>query len=327
MRRRRAALAAALGLAVLAVALAGPRLLGSAAEPAGPALPADQAIVARAVLLPTVHLFGDDVTARLQVAVDRRKLDPGAVTVELAFEPYEQVGEPRVERRDEGHVAHLIHTVTLRCLALACVPPVEEGAAPEDRGRGERHVFELPPARVVFGGSAEREPLAVRWPPLESVSRINRTEYQAWAGTQSPYLSAGQRAPFPFKASLVPAEPTFRVPPSAVAGGALAGALLLLLFVPGRLAYGWVRGRRLTPAERWALLPPRERARLVASWAAGRPDLAERRRALELAASELGREGDESLERLARELAWSGGEPGPEATSALADEIGRNGGA
>jgi hypothetical protein len=316
--------ALALLAAVAAAALAGPRLLEPAAEPAGPALPAEQAIATRASLNPSVHLFADPVTARLQVAVDRRRLDLGALSVELDFAPYQPVGRTQVERRDAGHVTYLVHTTTLRCLEPACIPErLESAAGEQETGRGERKVFELPAARITFGPGEDRDPLTVRWPALESVSRINATEYAAWAGSQALPPGA-QRAEFPFTVDLVPAAPTYRVPPRAVAGAALAGALLLLL-VPASAVAGWVRDRRRTPAERWALLPPLARARRAALWAAGRDDADERRRALELAAAELGRGGEEALAGLARELAWSDGPPAPEATTALATEIAEDG--
>lgn len=299
----------------LAAALLGPRLLADAGDRSGAVLPGEQAVSVAASLVPSVHLFGDPVEARVQVAVDRRRIDPATVRVEWDLAPYEEVGPRRVERRDVGHVAHLAHVVTVRCLALECVPPrLASDAGEMEGGRGERHAFTFEPVRVTYSG--EVDPRQVRFPPLEVVSRINARQWQqdveAWQ--QSFWTGV---ASMPFRDDLTPVPPSWSAEPRLVAALALAGAALLLL-VPLAQAAGWARARRRTPAERWALLPPRERARLVAAWAAGRDDPGERRRALELAATELGAGGDELLAARAREIAWAGGAPPPDAADDLA---------
>jgi hypothetical protein len=317
--RARRPLAAAVAAAVvvgLVAALAGPRLLEPAADVPGAALPGEQAIATRATLTPNVHLFGDPVEAQLQVAVDGRRIDPGTVSVEWEFEPYEPVGERRVERRDVGEVTVLTYSLTLRCLGPDCVPPVlPSDAGEQEGGRGERHTFGFPAARVAFSGDAD--PRTVRWPPLEVVSRINAAEHAATAEEQQ-WTAQGPASPFAF--GLVPVAPSYTVPPRIVASLALAGAAVLLL-VPATAVAAAVRRRRRTPAERWALLPPRERARLLALWAAAKDDPAERRRVLELAAAELGGGGEETLAARARELAWSGGSPEAEAATGLAESL------
>jgi hypothetical protein len=315
---RRALLAAAALLLAVLAAVAGPRLLEAPADGATAALPGDQAILTRATLTPSVHLFGDPVEARLQVAVDARRVDPASVEVEWDFAPYEPVGERRVERRAVGDVTVLTYSVALRCLGLDCVPPRLQSAAGENEGgRGERHTFSLPQARVELAG--EVGPRSVRWPPLEVVSRINTEEHAATAEGQWTALGPAS----PFAHAIVPAPPSYTLRPRLVASAALAVAGLLLA-VPVVLLAGAVRSRRRTPAERWALLSPRERARLLALWAAAKDDPGERRRVLELAAAELGVDGEEALAAQTRELAWSGGAPGQAAATELADSL--NGG-
>jgi hypothetical protein len=322
--RRGAALAAlgaaALGLAVVAAVL-GPRLLAPAADAAGASLPGRQAVLTRAAFVPNVHLFGDPVEARLQVAVDRRRIDPDTVEVEWDFSPYEVVGERRVERRDAGDVTVLAHVVTLRCLGLDCVPPrLQSDAGEQEAGRGERHAFTFPAVRVDFRGGPELEPRSVRWPALEVVSRINAAAYAATFEEQQ-WTALGPAVPFAH--GLDPVAASYRLDPRLLASAALGGAALLLL-VPAVTLAGAVRRRRRTPSERWALLPPRERARLLALWAVARDDPDERRRALELAAAELGGDGEETLAAQARELAWAGEAPRADAVVGLAESL--NGG-
>lgn len=321
MSRRRLGIAAAVAVvaAVVAVAaLAGPRLLAPAADASEAALPAQQAVAARTTLTPSVHLFGDPVEARLRVAVDGRRIDPASVLVEWDFAPYEPVGEPRVERREAGELTLLSYVVTLRCLDVGCVPPQLPSAAGEmEGGRGERHTFQLEPVRVTFDGDVDSR--TVRWPPLEVVSRINVAEYAATAEGQWTAVGPGS----PFAHGLAPAAPTYSLPPRLVAALALAGAALLLL-VPVAAVAAALRRRRRTPAERWALLQPRERARRLALWAAANDDAAERRRVLELAAAQLGAEGEQELAEQARQLAWSGGAPAPDDAAGLAESL--NGG-
>ncbi|HVM16597.1 MAG TPA: hypothetical protein VM290_03355 [Gaiellaceae bacterium] len=324
-RRRRLPLAAvAVAGAALAGALLGPRLLEPAADRSGAALAGDQAFAVRAAVVPDVHLFGDTVEARLEVAVDRRRVDPDDVRVEWRFAPYEQVGERRVARRDVGHVTHLAYAVALRCLGAECVPPrLASDAGENEGGRGERHRFLFPTARVSFGSDFDARD--VPWPPVEVTSRINAAQYEADVRAQEQAVYGGAAASPRFRDDLTPAEPTWAVPPRLLASLALAGAALLLL-VPGAQVAAAVRRRRRTPAEAWALLTPRERARLAAAWAAGRADASERRRALELAAAELGVGGDEALAARARELAWSGGAPPePDDATALERDLSRRG--
>lgn len=319
MRRRRVTvpLAAALLVLALAAALLGPRLLERAADGPDVTLPAEQAIATRASLEPDVHLFAEPVVARLHVAVDRRRIDPDSVRVEWDFAPYVAIGDRVFERRDDAHVTHLVHSVELRCLELPCVPPrLASDAGEQETGRGERHTFRFPAALVSLAGDVD--PRRVAWPPLEVVSRINAARFAAVAQAQA--APPGAQVAFPFAHEIAPARPTYTAAPGVVAAVALAGALLLLV-VPSRQAVGWIRARRRTPAEAWALLAPRERARLLAAWAAGRDDAAERRRALELAAAELGLSGDAGLAAEARELAWSDRSPAPGAATELAEAL------
>lgn len=309
-------MAGLLALALVA-ALLGTRLLDRAAGGPGVTLPAEQAVATRATLAPDVHLFADPVVARLHVAVDRRRIDPDSVRVEWDFAPYVPTGDRTLERRDDAHVTHLVHSVELRCLELACIPPrLQSDAGEQETGRGERHTFRFPAARVAFAGDLDTR--RVVWSPLEVVSRINAARYAAVAQEQA--APPGAAVAFPFAHGIAPARASYAVEPGFLAAAALAGALLLLV-VPVRQAAGWVRARRRTPAEAWALLAPRERARLLAAWAAGREDAAERRRALELAAAELGGSGEDALAAEARALAWSDRSPPPEAATELAEEL------
>jgi hypothetical protein len=321
-RRRNMLAAGAAGALALAAAVAlvlGIRL-GAGDAAAGVELPGGQWVGARLALTPNVHLFGEQIEGRIDVALDRRHLDPDAIRVETAFAPYEQTGATEVSRRDSGHLSYLRYRYMLRCLGPDCIPPRLESAAGENEtGRGERQTFRFKPARLTFPVGSGVEPRILQWSPVEVVSRINATEYaEGWSLLLPPAMVGENR--FPFRGELAPPAVTYRIPPLAVAGLSLGGALLLLL-VPAWAVVGAVRERRRTPAERWALLGSLERAARLSAWAAAAADEAECRRALELAAVEVDSAGRGALAEEIRALAWSDAPPSDEETARVAEAV------
>ena len=286
-----AAAAAAVGATVAAVR-------GSDRAGSGPTLPRGVALDAVGSLQADTHLFGDRVLAAVDVALDRRRIDPERIRLDASFAPYEPVDDVRPERRDFGPLTELRYRIVLRCLTFPCVP---FGPASIDK-----KTFRLRPARVLYDGSGV-EPVVVRWPAVEARSRWK----EATGFERTPY-----------KATLVPLpNVSYRIQPAALAALALGGALLLLL-VPGRLVALEVRRRRRRGAiDPLAHLSPLERALVLVEQVPDRANGGLRRGALERLALELARSGHRDLGSAAGALAWSPASPGSEDATALTERV------
>jgi hypothetical protein len=246
-----------------------------------PLLRPGRTIDARTELAPRSLLFGDTLTARLTVTVDRRRIDPETLDVRTRFKPFEEVGDVKRSRRDVRDQTELTYTFTLRCDEFLCVP------------RGGRIPFRFAPARV---GSRQ-----VTWPTIEVATRINESELNA----------------FRYRATLAPLpKPIYRLWPTALAATTFVGAGLLLLVAA---AFGLRIGRRAWARRSPELnLPPVERALVLLRWTRDGED---RRRALELLAEALDDERSPELARAARKLAWSDEQPSRDQAEDLARRI------
>jgi len=277
-------------------------------DEARPLIAAGKTAVVRGELVPDVHTFGDAVVARVEVVLDRAKVDPDDVRVSTNFDPYEKVGATRVDRDDLGGFTTLRYTTTLRCLSQLCIPRTVRGQTTVSQipgvppilpgqARDEKAKYQFEPATVVAEAGRKDTTLGrVVWPPLRSLSRIN------WY--DSNVVGQG----FPFVADVTPvSEPDYRISPTVLGLGLLAGALALLA-IPGFLL--WDRRRRnvASAVEPGTALNPLERALRLVEWASGRPSVDERREALEALAYEL--DADERAAR-ARERGWSPPAPEP----------------
>ena len=286
---------AALGAAALA--LAGH---ASAAE-APPPVEAD------ADLLPRIVLFGDTVTAQVDVVVDRSRVDPDSVRVEADFTPWELVADPERVRRDGAATSHVRTRFSLRCLTSPCLPPRE--TAPLEFGT----------ALVTYPGG---EPVFVRWPVLVVHSRIVSAQRSLPVGP----AGSGRRGPpeIPWRADVVSMPPaSYRVAPGVAFPAFLALGSLLAL---GGLALAFLAVPRRHPAPPPPEepppppLPPLELALALLEEPAPTDGIADRRRALELVADHL--EGrDAGLAGAARALAWSEELPPAEETGGLAARV------
>lgn len=282
-------------LATLAacLALCGP---AAAADPVPP-------VEAAGVLTPQILLFGDTLSARVDVTVDTARVDPDSVRVRADFAPWELVQPPVRAQRNGLGTAYVSVTFVLRCLTSPCVPPRD--TAPLD----------FDPALVTYAGDGR---LDVTWPRLVVHSRIpDRGVAVGAAG------GARRGAPqFPWQADVVslPAV-SYRLPPGALLGLLLAAGVLVAL-TGAWLAYRALPERRAAPEPLPAPppeppLPPLERALVLLEDPYPEDGAADRRRALELVAEALaGR--DEELAANARALAWSEHVPPPPLTSGLA---------
>jgi hypothetical protein len=249
---------------------------------------------AATALSPRILLFGDTLTARVDVTLDRRRVDPAAVQVQADFSPWQLVGDPQRTRQD-GPVTTLVRTSwTLRCVIGPCVPP--RSVAP----------LEFDPALVTYGGT----PLEVEWPVLYVHSRLPAAD-----------LDRPDNVARPWRADLVslPA-PSYRIAP-----GLLLGLLLACASAFGLggavLAYRAVPKRRPAPEPPPEPLPPPpsvlEQALALLEDPTREDGAPDRRRALELVADELAAR-DARLARRARSLAWSEDVPPPEETRGVA---------
>jgi hypothetical protein len=240
-----------------------------------------RALHATADVFPRTLLFGDTVTARLVVAIDRRRIAVDRLDVRTRFRPFETIGDVVRTRRDIGHETQLTYTFTLRCDEFRCLP------------RGGRIPFRFPPARV----GAIRVP----WPVTEVGTRINESELTA----------------FRYRAILTPLPTTtYRIAPRTLAAVTL-GVAAILLVVAGLV--GLRLARRLQARRTPELdLPPVERALLILRWTRDGED---RRRALELLAEALDEEDRRELARAARKLAWSDAAPTREEADELAQRV------
>ena len=129
---RRGVIAGAVLLLVIVGVVAGVLVASGGGNAGSP----PSAIQARGALLPGVVLFGDTLTARLDVTLDRSKIDPGSVRVQAGFAPWKPVVPPKQVRRDgSGSSTYIGKTYVLRCLEGACTS--QNGAAPAHTVRSQ----------------------------------------------------------------------------------------------------------------------------------------------------------------------------------------------
>ena len=309
---------------LVACALLALLVAGCGGDEQKPLVAASKTAVVRGELTPDVHLFGEPVVARVDVILNREKVDPADVQLKTDFEPYEKVGETREERRDIGDFTVIRYTTTLNCLNERCIPPTAAGETTVSQlpglppflpgqQRDEKVKFDFPPAVFVMNAEPKDKTLGrVVWPPLRSLSRIN------W------YDSSVVGQGFPFVATVTPLpDPEYRISPTVLGLGLLALAVALLALPVWLVSR--VRRRRAVPAAgAGPALSPLERALRLVEWASRRPSVDERREALEALAFELGHEDDDGSANKVREQGWSPPSPEPEEMTGLVESIRRN---
>jgi hypothetical protein len=274
-------------------------------------LPNGRALAVERSFDSSLHLFGDTVTAHVEIVVDRRLLDPERLDLETDFEPYELVGSELLERRVDGPYTRLRYRADLRCLTEECIPGVLASAAgAQESGRGERTTFRFAPVRILYQEPDQANPELLRfvtWPALVSVSRIN--EVQAGAA-------------FPFRASTSPLpDLTANVAPFGLAVALVVLALALLAW-PAWLVASWWRRRRPVPELPVAEPPtPLESALALVEWACAQPHAAPRREALERLAAVLAESSANGLVAETRTLAWSPASPSADDTSEIVRRV------
>jgi hypothetical protein len=286
-----------------------------------PLLATDKTAVVRGELVPDVHLFGEPVVARVDVIVNRTKVDPDDVRLKTDFAPYERVGETREERTDIGDFTVIRYTSELSCLTHNCIPRTAAGettvsqlpGAPPflpGQQRDEKVKYEFPPALLLADAEPKERTLGrVVWSPLRSLSRVN------W------YDSSVVGQGFPFVTTVTPLPgPEYRIPP-AILGVVLLGLAGALLVLPVWLIRSRRRRYAVPKTEAGPALSPLERALRLVEWASRRPSVAERREALEVLAYELGQQEDGDAATRARRQGWSPPSPEPDEMTGLVAEI------
>jgi hypothetical protein len=247
-------------------------------------LPPGQSFAATGSITPETSAFGDELTARIRVLLDRDRIDPDSIRVLARFSPYRD--RTTVERVDSGNLTALLYTYRLLCLTISCVPPagdeILEGA------------FTIQWAARVT--SDQGPVLELPFDEIRVVPRVLPTD--------QPAENTGEVEQWPpaWRASVSLPEPTYRLSPSLLTW---VPAVLGLLLVAASAAAGWRllrRGRLFREPD----TAPLERA--LGLLRNARTD-EERRAALEALALALDTELDPELAEPARALAWSQSTP------------------
>jgi hypothetical protein len=281
-------------ISVLALVAAAPAAAILPVHSSGSSVGEGVPLKAYASMTPTVHLFGDVVTARLAVIADTKWVQPQNLRVRTNFAPYVAVHAPQVLRLRSGRFLQVTWTWQLRCLASPCVPRTP----PSDKF----HVFHFSPAHIDYLTATGRRAYGIDayWPPVEVLSQVSPgvarflqlTNHISWRLRLTPVAS-----------------PTYRVSPTLLLwlAIALAGAFGVLALWFGGRWYLVIRPRRTTAVD----VPGTalERALAVLRYAHETGDETLQRKAFERVADELGTERADELTRQAKELAWSARTP------------------
>ena len=258
----------------------GDRGVVRSALPTGP-----DGIAARTLLTPRSVLFGDPVRARVDVVVDREKIDPEGVELDTQFAPF-IVRRERREQEDFERWTRLVYTFELDCLETACVPDTFEKP------------IQFPQVIVRAEGAEQAE---VEWPLFLISARVRETGAAA-ANAQE------------WRAAPVVAAPTYRLNPTLMLVLLVAASLALLAVAAPALAVG-LRGMSLKRRRRLTAL---ERALAVLEHAHAAD---EQRLALDRLADELRATGAGDLAVSARRLAWAEDAPGEQRTAELSADV------
>ena len=310
-----AAMGAALVLAGAATAANGPPQIvppifgvhpGMPFHPSGSVIGEGEPLKAYANIEPTVHLFGDTLSAKLAVVADTRWVDTTRLRVRVGFAPYTMVGAPTMLRLQVGRFEQLTWTWQLRCLTARCVPV----APPSET----YHVFRFPAAHIDYLRPNGKHEFGVNalWPSIKVLSQVSPAVATA--------LVNARRYDWQYRLAPV-AAPTFRVSPSLLFWLALGLAGLAVVGALGALAR-WYRVLRPHVAGAAALEGSTlERALSLLAWAHAHGDETLQRKAFERGASELGVvPAVDELSQAAHELAWSPRVPEDEEVEAFTEQ-------
>ena len=273
-------LATAVGVATAMLALAGPAVAGSP-------------IVVQTSVSPQSIYVADVVTARVDVLVDRRQVNPGSVEVTSPFGAWQQLQPTRSTSTGSSTIVRRTWWFTLACISERCVP-----------GPKAVETVDLPAltvaARTVSGTS-----LVVRhsWPAINIAGRYVPPNLHALI-----FLQAQTEVP--------PA--TYRFGPGWLAGlldGIGSALIAAAVGLSGLTLMRWRAARRIIVDTR----PPLVRS-LALVRQAQQGGVEERRRAVGLLARVLP-QGSQGLLPAALEVAWSVDEPSADDLEELARQV------
>ena len=239
------------------------------------------AVEVRPSITPDVHTFGEPIVATVEVVADSSFVKPDTIRVDADFAPYELDGEPVVERRQAGDIAHVVFRIPLRCLREGCDAAAARGVAQFDTA--------LLRYRFVEGSGPGRH--LIEWPPVVVGSRVTEADLETlrWRANETTLPEA-----------------TTRVGPVGLAVVLIALALLLAgtaVWLARRL---WgTRAEEAATEHREARTPLERALDLVLADSHNGSSSPDRRQTLERLARELTAVGEDGLAEDARELAWA----------------------
>jgi len=294
--------------AALALVLAAPAAASLPIFKSGTSVGEGRPLKAYATITPTVHLFGDSITAKLAVVADTKWVDPKRLQVTADFKPYEPTKAPTVLRLSIGRFEQVTWTWTLRCITSKCVPRTP----PSDL----YHFYQFPRAHIAYL-TVDRKPaygINASWPPIEVISQISPGVVEILAKTHDLNWQLGI-SPM--------AKPTYRISPTLLLWLSI-GAAGIFVLAGAWFASRWYLVMRPRPVAATPLDPATtlDRAIAVLRYAHETGDETLQRKAFERVAAELGVRRADELTIVARELAWSQRTPEHEEVEEFAEQAG-----
>ena len=301
-----------LGLVLVALAITAPASAGVPSVNGASLIEGNKPLKVFASISPPVQLFGDAISAKVAVVVDRKWVDPANVRVKVHFAPYQPISRPTEVRSGRGRLTEITWTWSIRCLTTDCLPVTTTSAL--------SRVFTLAPARIeyVLTGARTRGSLYAGFQKVQIGSQLNPKVVK--------FLKKNT-LDWQYPLTPVPA-PHYRVSPTLAFW--LPLALAIVLGTLGlALAARWVLQFRPAAAAEGPALPTSslERALTLFFWARANDDDTLQRKALERVADELPFDVHD-LSETAHALAWSPESPDEEDVQAISERAGilhRNG--
>jgi hypothetical protein len=279
----------ALAVLVVALALVGP----NAAKAASPT----QLSVATSIS-PSPAFFGDLLTARTEVLVDSKRVDPASVRLEADFVPYTATSAPLRSSSHSGSIVALGYRFPISCLSAECIP-----------GPGLRRI--VLPLVVVRARLRDGREIVIRtsWPRIALAPRVDDAELRT--------------TPLGWRNQLAVPPVSYRLSPGKLLALLLACTAALGLGAFALVGAEYARWTRMRHTR--ASAPSRLGLALALARESTRRNPDDRRKALALLARVLaGKDSDgDRLAAAAERLAWSRGRPDPNRVGALADEVER----
>ena len=274
---------------VAAIAVAVVLLLGASTNV--PAIAPPATIAVHAQFDPATPEFGDRIDAKIVIALNTRTVRAPTLRYSYGLAPLTQLGRSQTSRFVSGDLELVTVVTPVTCVTAPCV--AHKGVT----------TLTFPAVRAtVARTSGARQSVSTRWPALPIRSRVLASDL----ASSSPK----------FQGSALPPAPSYSVGPSTLATWLDVLAALCAIGAVGLAAWQAIVIIRRRPARRVDEL---ERALRLTREAESQP-VPHRRRALELLARLLGRDG---LSSTASDLAWSEHTPEPDELEALVSEIER----